>query len=59
MEVVEGLFTTLKEIKAMSYLPKVTTFTSRKMGLFIKIFRMKFYLFTKQVEEVHRLMKEF
>ena len=49
---VEGLFITLKEIKAQEYLPTVTTFTSRKMTLFIKIYRMKFYLISKQINDI-------
>ena len=48
----------MKEINAQSYLPQVTTFTSRKMGLFIKFYRMKFCLFTRQTKEIHKLMTE-
>ena len=58
VEVVEGLSTTVKEINNLSYLPQVTTFPCFKMKQFIKIYRMKFYLFSQKVEGIRTLMIE-
>ena len=58
VEVVEGFFMTVKEINAMSRLPEVSHFACPKMRQFIKIYRMKFYLFSQQFQEIRALMSE-
>ena len=58
VEVVGGFFMTVKEINAMSHLPEPSHFACPKMRQFIKIYRMKFYLFSQQFQEIRALMNE-
>ena len=50
---------TVKEINDMNREPKVGHFSCLKMSRFIKIYRMKLYLFSRQVKEIHKFMTEF
>ena len=44
---VEGFFMTVKEINDMNREPEASYFICPKMSRFIKIYRMKFYLFSR------------
>ena len=58
VEVVEGLFITKKEIKEMEYLPPPAHFSCPTMGRFIKVYRMKFYLFCEFFQDIRTLLRE-